>query len=82
MGNAKAFIEFPQTIDDVYGNFEDYNLTKKSKMLIVFDDMIVDSESYKKISPIIIELIGLITIVSLIFVSQSHFKPLLYHENT
>ena len=51
-------------------------------MLIVFDDMIVDSESYKKISPIIIELIGLITIVSLIFVSQSHFKPLLYHENT
>ena len=51
-------------------------------MLIVFDDMIVDSESYKKISPIIIELIGLITIVSLIFVSQSHFKLLLYHENT
>ena len=34
------FIDQPQKIDDVYENLEDYNLTKKRKVLIVFDDMI------------------------------------------
>ena len=36
--NSKAFIEYSQTIDDVYENLEDYNPTKKRKVLIVFDD--------------------------------------------
>ena len=34
----KAFIEFPQIIDDVYENLEDYNPTKKS--VIIFDSII------------------------------------------
>ena len=29
----KAFINYSQAIDDVYGNLEDYNPTKKRKML-------------------------------------------------
>ena len=46
--NPKAFCDYSQTIDDVYENLEDYNPTKKRKVLIVFDDMIADMETYKK----------------------------------
>ena len=28
--------------DDVYNNIDDYNLNRKRKILIVFDDMIAD----------------------------------------
>ena len=34
--NPKAFIDYSQTIDDVYENLEDCNPTKKSRLLIVF----------------------------------------------
>ena len=44
-----AFIDYSQTIDDVYKNLKDYNQTKKRRVLIVFDDMIADMESNKKI---------------------------------
>ena len=54
--NPKAFIDYSQTIDGVYENVEDYNQTKKRKVLIVFDDMIADMESNKKLSPIVTEL--------------------------
>ena len=55
--NSKAFINCSQTIDDVYENLEDYNLTKKRRVLIVFDNMIADTESNKKLSPIVTELL-------------------------
>ena len=42
---TKAFIDYSQKIDDVYENLEDYNSTKKRRVLIVFDDMIADMES-------------------------------------
>ena len=45
--NPKSFVHYSQTIDDVYENLEDYNPTKKRRMLIVFDIMIVDMESMK-----------------------------------
>ena len=45
----KAFIDYSQTIDDVYENLEDYNPTKKRKVLIMFDDLIADMESNKKV---------------------------------
>ena len=35
-------------MDDVYKNIEEYNLNKKRKLLIVFDDMIADMFSNKK----------------------------------
>ena len=34
---SKAFIDYSEVIDDVYENVEDYNPTKKRKMLVVFD---------------------------------------------
>ena len=40
--NPKAFIDYSQTIDNVYENLEDYNPTKKKRVLIVVDDMIAD----------------------------------------
>ena len=46
--NPKYFIEHSNNMQDVYKNIEDYNLGKKHKMLIVFDDMIADMINNKK----------------------------------
>ena len=43
----KAFIDYLQKIDDVYENLEEYNPTKKRRVLIVFDDIIADMEPNK-----------------------------------
>ena len=37
--DPKAFIEYSNDMQDVYKNIDDYNLRKKRKVLIVFDDM-------------------------------------------
>ena len=47
--NRNAFMDYSETIVDVYENLEDHNPTKKRKILIVFNDMIGDMESNKKI---------------------------------
>ena len=77
-----------QTTDDVYENLKDYNTTKKRKVLVVFDDIIKDMESNKKLSPIVNELFlrGRKLNISLAFISQSYFKVpqtkcnIFYHE--
>ena len=46
--NPKAFIGYSQTIDYVNENLEDYNPTKKRRVLLVFDYMAADMESKKK----------------------------------
>ena len=46
--NPEALMVCSQTIDDVYEHLEDYNPSKKRRVLIVFDDMIADMESDKK----------------------------------
>ena len=74
--NLKAFIVYSQTIDDVYENLEDYNPTKKRRVLIVFNDMIGDMEPNKKLSPKVTELFlrGRKLKILLVFISQSYFK--------
>ena len=74
--NPKAFIDYPQTIDDVYENLEEYNPTVKRQVLIVFDDMIAGMKANKKLSPVITEwfLRGRKLGISLAFISQSYFK--------
>ena len=52
----KQFIDYSQTLDDIYENLEDYNPTKKRRMLTVIDDMIANMESNKKLSSIVTEL--------------------------
>ena len=74
--NPKAFIDDLQTIDDVYENLENYNPTKKRRVLLVFDYMIADMESNKKSSPKGTELFlrGRKHNISLVFKSESYFK--------
>ena len=54
--NPKAFINYSRTIDDVYESLEDYNPTKKRRVLTVFDDMIADLKSTGKLSSLVTEL--------------------------
>ena len=42
-------------MDDIYKSIEDCNPNKKSKILIVFDNMIADMVSNKKRNPIVTE---------------------------
>ena len=36
LNNSKAFIEYPNDMDDIHENIEEYNPNKKWKILIVF----------------------------------------------
>ena len=64
-------------MDDVYQNIDDYNPSRKRKILIVFDDiMIADIMSNKKFHAIIKELFIRCRKVniSLVFNTQSYFS--------
>ena len=43
-------------MDDIYKNIEEYNPSKKCKILTIFDDAIADRLSNKKLNPIVNEL--------------------------
>ena len=40
-------------MNDIYKNIEEYNPNKKLKILVVFDGMIADMLSNKKLNPIV-----------------------------
>ena len=46
--NPTAFIEYSNTMDDVFSNIDDCNPKRKRKILIVFDDMISDIMTNKR----------------------------------
>ena len=56
LNDSKAFMKYSAYIDDVYNSIDDYNPTRKIKTLIVFDDMIGDIMTNKKMQAIIKEL--------------------------
>ena len=56
LNDPKALIEYSNEMDEIYKDIEEYNSNKKRKMLIAFDDMIVDMVSNKKLNPIVTEL--------------------------
>ena len=62
-------------MDDIHGNIEKCNPDKKRKTLIVFDDSIADTQSNKKLNPIIIELSmrGRKLNISLAFITHAYF---------
>ena len=74
--DPKAFIEYSNDMQDVYKNIEDYNLGKKCKVLIVFDDMIASMINDKKVNPLVTEVFirGRKRNISIVFVTQSYFK--------
>ena len=80
--DSNAFIECFNTIDDntddynVYENIDDYNPSRKRKVLIVFDDMIADIMTNKKFQATIKELFircGKLNI-SFVFITRSYFS--------
>ena len=50
LNDPNAFSECSNTMDDVYENIDNYNPNGKTKILIVFDDMITDIMANEKIS--------------------------------
>ena len=48
LNNPNEFIECSNRMDDVYGNINDYNLIRKRKKIIVFDDMIAHIMTNKR----------------------------------
>ena len=74
--DPKAFIEYSNDMQHVYKNFEEYNLGKKRKVLIVFDGMIADMINNKTINPVVTELFirGRKLNISIVFITQSYFK--------
>ena len=76
VNDPNAFIECSNTLDDVYENINDYNSSRRRKILIVFDDMIADIMTNKKFQAIIKELFIRCRKlnISLVFITQSYFS--------
>ena len=57
-------------------NIEEYNVCKKRKKLIVFDDMIADIINNGNLNPVVTELFigGRKLNISFVFITQSYFK--------
>ena len=75
LNNPNAFIQCSNTMDDVYEDIDDYNPTRKRKILIVFDEMMADIMTNKEFQAIIRELFIRCRKlnVSLVFITQSYF---------
>ena len=69
--DSKAFNEYSNEMNDIYKNIKD----KKGKILIVFDDMIADMLSNRKLNSIVLELFirGRKLNISVVFITQSYF---------
>ena len=63
-------------MQDVYKNIDEYNLGKKCKILLAFDDMIADMIDNKKLNSVVTEMFirGRKVNISLVFITQSYFK--------
>ena len=63
-------------MNDVYQNIDDYNPSRKRKILFAFDDMIADIMSNKKFQAMIKELFSRCNKlnISLVFITQSYFS--------
>ena len=76
LNDSNAFIECSNTMEDVYEYIDQYNPSRKRKILIALDDIIADIMSNKKFQTIIKELFIRCRKVniSLVFVTQSYFS--------
>ena len=74
--DPKAFIDYSNDMQDVYRNIEEYNLRKKLRLLIVFDDMTADMINNKKLNPVVTELFirGRKLNILIVFITQSYFE--------
>ena len=49
LNDSKSFVEFLNTMDDVYNNIDDYNSRRNKKILIIFDERRLKKTFTKKI---------------------------------
>ena len=75
INDSNAFIECSNTMDEFYENINDYNPSRQRKILIVFDDIIAEIMSNKKVHAIIKELFIRCRKLNilLVFITQSCF---------
>ena len=76
LDDPSAFINYSNTMDDVYNNIDDSNPKRKRKNLIVFDDTIADIMTNKNFQAIIKELFIRCRKlnISLVLITHSYFK--------
>ena len=74
--DLKDFIEYSNGLQDVHKSIDDNNEDKEWKILIVFDDMLVDMINNKKLNSIATKLFirGRKLNISLVFITYSNFK--------
>ena len=74
--DPNTFIECSNIMEDVYEKINNYNPSRKRRILIVFDDIIADIMTNKRFQAIIKEMF--ITCrklnISLVFITQSYFN--------
>ena len=76
LSDPNAFIEYSNTMDDVYNNNDDYNSKRKRNVTIVFDDMIAGIMTNKKFQVMVKELFIRCRKlnVSFVFITHSYFS--------
>ena len=74
LNDPNAFIEYWNSMDDIYENIDDYNKKRKRKAFIVFDDMIAGIVTNKKFQAVLKELFirRRKLNISLAFITQSY----------
>ena len=74
--DPNAFIEYSNSMDDIFDQIEDYNKKRERKILIIFDDMISYVISDKKAQKILEDLFIRCRElnISLCFLTQSYFS--------
>ena len=70
--DPKAFMEYSDDMQYIHKNIEDYNPGEKSKILIVFDDMIADMINNKKLNPVINCLLEVESLIFLLYLLLNH----------
>ena len=78
LNDPHAFIEYSDDMNDVLDDINNYNKNRDKKVLIVFDDMIIDIEHNKNFKRIIKELFyrACKINVSIVFITQPYFRAL------
>ena len=76
LNDLRAFIEYSNTMDDVYNNIDGCSPKRKRKILIVFGDMIADIMTNKRFQAIIKELfISCRKLsISLVYITEPNFS--------
>ena len=76
LNDPHAFIEYLNDMNDVLGDINNYNKKRDKKVLIIFDDMIVDITRSEKFKAIVKELFirWRELNISIVFITQSYFR--------